>query len=200
MQMTPDEFDDHEEWVPGYRYELIHGVLIVNPPPDVSERKPNDEFGHWLLMYRDTHPQGAALDDTVSEHTIPTSAGRRRVDRVIWAGLGRTPDYDRDIPAIAVEFVSNRRRDRRRDYETKRDEYIEAGVEEYWVIDRFQRDMTVFRASGRTRLVKAGDVYTTPLLPGFELPLEKLLQIADRCAKPPRTRRHSRRPRRRNEK
>ncbi len=195
MQMTPEEFDEHDDWVGGYRYELVHGVLIVNPPPDVSERNPNDELGHWLRTYRDTHPQGAAFDDTVSEHTIPTSAGRRRIDRVIWAGLGRTPDYGRDIPAIAVEFVSNRRRDRRRDYETKRDEYLEAGVEEYWVIDRFQRDMTVFRASGRTKLVKEGDVYTTPLLPGFELPLQKLLAIADRCAKPTRARRRTRRAR-----
>jgi Uma2 family endonuclease len=195
MEMTPEEFDAHDDWVRGYRYELVHGVLIVNPPADVSERKPNDELGYWLLSYRDTHPQGTALDDTVSEHTIPTSAGRRRVDRVIWVGLGRTPDYDRDLPAIAIEFVSNWRRDRRRDFETKREEYREDGVEEYWVIDRFQRDMTVFRATGRTRVVKEGDVYTTSLLPGFELPLKKLLEIADRCTRPPRARRGTRKRR-----
>jgi Uma2 family endonuclease len=174
-------------------------VLIVNPPADISERNPNDELGHWLRTYRETHPEGSAMDDTAPEHTIPTSAGRRRIDRVIWTGLGRTPDYIHDIPAVAIEFVSNRRRDRRRDYETKRDEYEEAGVQEYWVIDRFQRDMTVFRASGRTKLVKEGDVYTTPLLPGFELPLSKLLEIADRCTRPPRARRRSRLKRMRDE-
>jgi Uma2 family endonuclease len=199
MEMTPEEFDAHNDWMRGYRYELVHGVLIVNPPADVSERNPNHQLGYWLRAYRETHPQGSALDDTSPEHTIPTSAGRRRVDRVIWAGLGRTPDYDHDIPAIAIEFVSDRRRDRRRDYETKRDEYEEAGVQEYWVIDRFQRDMTVFRATGRTKIVKAGDVDTTSLLPGFELPLKKLLEIADRCTRPPRARRRTQRRRRQDD-
>lgn len=198
MLMTPEEFDDFDDWEPGYRYELVHGVLIVSPPADIGERKPNDEFGYWLLLYRDTHPQGAALDDTAPEHTIRTSAGRRRADRVIWAGLERVPDYDRDVPTIVIEFMSDTRRDRKRDYEAKRDEYLDAGVKEYWVIDRFRRDMTVFRRSRRERLVDEGDIYTTTLLPGFELPLKRLLEIADRCAGGSRPRRRPETRRRRN--
>jgi Uma2 family endonuclease len=53
----------------------------------------------------------------------------------------------------------------------------EAGVKEYWVIDRFRRQMTVFRGR-QTMTFKEGDLYTTDLLPGFELSLAKLFAIA----------------------
>jgi hypothetical protein len=57
------------------------------------------------------------------------------------------------------------------------------GVVEYWIIDRFTRQMTVCRNApeGLSELVVAEqDTYQTPLLPGFELPLARLLAVADR--------------------
>jgi Uma2 family endonuclease len=101
---------------------------------------------------------------------------------VIRVGLGRTPDPKRDVPAIVVEFVSKRHRDRVRDYEEKRREYELAGVQEYWIIDRFRRIMTVYRlppAEPSESIVKENEIYRTPLLPGFELPLARLLKVAD---------------------
>ncbi|MGP0069688.1 MAG: Uma2 family endonuclease, partial [Isosphaeraceae bacterium] len=74
-------------------------------------------------------------------------------------------------------------RDWRRDYEEKRREYREAGVVEYWIIDRFQRIMTVYqdRQDGPGEVVVSEhENYRTPLLPGFELPLARLLSGADR--------------------
>jgi Uma2 family endonuclease len=88
MLMTPDEYGAIEQWDENYRYELVHGVLIVTPPPGIGERKPNDELGYWLLSYRDSHPEGSHLDDTAPEHDITTRTGCRRAVRVIWAGLG----------------------------------------------------------------------------------------------------------------
>jgi Uma2 family endonuclease len=86
------------------------------------------------------------------------------------------------VPAILVEFVSAGKRSRERDYSHKRWEYLDAGVIEYWVVDRFRRTMSVFNtASGLrpARIVGAAETYHTPLLPGFELPLAKLLAAAD---------------------
>jgi Uma2 family endonuclease len=83
----------------------------------------------------------------------------------------------KDMPAIVAEFVSKTKRDWRRDLIDKRREYREAGVREYWVIDRFRRQMTVFRGR-RTLTFNEGDVYTTDLAPGFELPLAKLFAMA----------------------
>ena len=185
--ITPEEFDAIEEVDEDYRYELIQGVLIVSPSASVEERDPNEELGHWLRNYREGHPQGSALDRTVSEQMVPVLQDRRRADRVIWAGLGRRPDLKADIPTIVVEFVSAGKRNRRRDYEQKRQEYLAVGVVEYWIIDRFRRTLTVVRngAEGAQEiLVGEADVYRTPVLPGFELPLGRLLALADDWATP----------------
>lgn len=179
--MTPQEFDraDFDE---NWTYELINGVLVVSPIPSESEVDPNEELGLLLRIYRQTHPQGSALDVTLPERYIRVGRDRRRADRVIWAGLGRLPRRH-ETPTIAAEFVSAGKRDRRRDYELKRDEYMRIRIQEYWVFDRFERMLTVFtRQAGRTRrrVFHENQVYATPLLPGFELPLARLFALADR--------------------
>lgn len=183
MLMTPEEYDSIEAWEEGYRYELVHGVLIVSPPAGAGERGPNDDLGHIINDYQRHHPNGPVVDDTLPEQEIKTPTNRRRADRAIWVGLGRDPIPEVDVPTIAVEFVSESNRDRRRDYDEKLDEYAAAGVQEYWVIDRFRRMMTVFRGTGPELVVKEGETYCTPLLPGFELPLDRILKRADRYPK-----------------
>ncbi len=180
--MTPDEFDAAEDWDEGYRYELINGVLIVAPPPGEGERGPNDLLGYLLRTYQEQHPQGSALNYTVTEHTLATGENRRRVDRVMWAGLAHMPNVRRDTPTIAVEFVSSRRRDRVRDYEVKQQEYGAIGVAEYWIIDRFRRTMTVVQyvdGQATESVVIEGQVYTTERLPGFGLAVQRLFAEAD---------------------
>ncbi len=183
IRMTPEEFDAITECDDLYTYELIHGVLVVNPFPSQQERDPNEELGYLLRDYRDHHPSGSCLDATLTEEYIRTLDSRRRADRVIWAGLGRLPDPAADIPTIVVEFVSPGRRSWRRDYIEKRDEYLALGVKEYWVIDRFGRILTVFRGGGQgysEQVVGETEVYRPELLPGFELPLARILELADR--------------------
>jgi len=180
--MTPEEFDAVEEWDDTYRYELIHGVLVVSPLPLEQEADPNEVLGYLLRRYREDDPRGSALDKTLPERHVRTETSRRRADRVIWAGLGRRPDPKLDVPTIVAEFVSEGKRNYKRDYEEKRREYLEIGVIEYWVINRFQRTMSVFSNQPGVppvRVVAATESYQTPLLPGFELPLARLLAAAD---------------------
>jgi Uma2 family endonuclease len=184
--MTPEEFDAVTDYDQRYGYELIKGVLIVTPVPSEAESDPNDELGAILRNYQAAHPQGRALDSTLPERYVRLPDGRRRADRVIWVGLGRVPDPAHDVPAIVAEFVSKARRDRKRDYEEKRLQYLDLGVAEYWVIDRFKRTLTVYRreppVTGTETIVTipASETYRTDLLPGFELPLARLLAAADR--------------------
>ena len=82
-----------------------------------------------------------------------------------------------------VEFPSSRPADQRRDYEEKKVEYRDMGVHEYWIIDRFRRTMTVYYWRGKRwvkRTNRENETYETRLLPGFELSLKDLLQVADK--------------------
>ena len=53
LPMSLDEFES-TEFEPGYRYELIHRVLVVTPPPLEEERDANEELGHWLRNYQES--------------------------------------------------------------------------------------------------------------------------------------------------
>lgn len=179
--MTAEEFDE-AEFEEGWRYELVQGVLIVSPIPAEEECAPNDYLGGLLWMYQYQHPDANRLDMTMHERYVYVGNNRRRADRLIWVGLGRKPRR-REAPTIAAEFVSGRKRDRLRDYVTKRDEYLrKAGVLEYWVIDRFERTLTVFTLRGdeiHERVIRGNRVYKTRLLPGFELPLQRLWALTE---------------------
>lgn len=181
LQLSPWEFDT-ADFELGWRYELINGVLIVNPSPLRHERDPNEELGHWLRSYQQGNPQGSCLDLTLAEETLVVGPHRRRVDRAIWVGLGRLPN-DYESPTIAVEFVSEGQRNRDRDYEFKRNEYRAIGVREYWIIDRFAHITTVYEFEGdetTKRVLSSEEALESALLPGFTLPLSRLFEVADR--------------------
>ena len=182
LLMTPEEFDAITDYDDCFHYELIHGVLVVNPIPGEGQASPNDELGHLLRTYKQRHPQGAALDTTMPERYVRTLGSRRLADRVIWAGMGRLPSPKVDVPQIVVEFVSAGKRSWQRDYIEKRREYADVGVQEYWIVDRFRRAMTVVRntkTGAQELVVGAQEIYRTELLPGFELPIASLLAEAD---------------------
>jgi Uma2 family endonuclease len=186
--MTPEEYDVVRSFDNDYCYELIHGVLVVTPFASEAERSPNELLGHWLWDYGRQDPHGAALVETLFEQYLKTDSNRRRADRVIWTVVGDLrPDPRVNFPSIVVEFVSDGKRAWRRDYIEKRDEYLAAGILEYWVIDRFSRILTVYSwQDGKPieQVVHENEMYHPDLLPGFELPLAELLAAADRWSGP----------------
>ena len=100
------------------------------------------------------------------------------------------------MPTIVVEFVSKRQRDRVRDYEEKRKEYLAVGVQEYWIIDRFRRTMTVLRGEHGTgdpteQIIKENEVYSTPSARWIRASLARLLRVADDWARPAKTRKQN---------
>src|SRR5258707_5987624 len=83
--MTPEEFDAIDDYDENFSYELINGVLIVNPMPSRFERDPNEELGYWLRLYQDLTP--GIIDKTVFEEYISTANCRLRADLVAWVSL-----------------------------------------------------------------------------------------------------------------
>ncbi len=102
----------------------------------------------------------------------------------LWLGKIREPDIvylrperirsRRQPPEgadLAMEVVSDSSEDRKRDLETKREEYARAGIAEYWIIDPAQRRITVLTLKGTAYAVHGeftpGMQATSVLLPGF---------------------------------
>ena len=166
----------------GTKYEFEqHDTFIVGRAPNAQFRLPQDDLffsrNHFLI---EINPPFCRLLDLnsrngtfVNGHRVATHE-LRHGDKIRG---GKT--------TIAVEFVSQGRRNWVRDYETTRDEYLAIGIREYWIINRFDRTLTVWAktASGRRkRVIREPQTYHTDLLPGFELPLKRLLELATRWA------------------
>jgi Uma2 family endonuclease len=68
LAMSLDEFED-ANYEAGFRYELIHGLLVATPPPLEEERDANEELGYMLREYQKRHPRGKVLDLTLPNTT-----------------------------------------------------------------------------------------------------------------------------------
>jgi Uma2 family endonuclease len=81
---------------------------------------------------------------------------------------------------LVMEVVSDD--DRRRDLETKRLEYAQAGIPEYWIVDLQRREITVLTLIAGNQytehgVFRAGDRATSLLLPGFEVPVTETFDV-----------------------
>ena len=83
------------------------------------------------------------------------------------------------VPTIVIEVVSES--SRKRDYEDKPDEYLEFGVDEYWIVDAARKQITIhlrWRGQWKKQVVKPPKKYSTRWLPGFSLDLKRVIAAA----------------------
>lgn len=70
-----------------------------------------------------------------------------------------------------MEIVSDGAENRKRDLETKRQEYAKARIAEYWIVDPQEQRVTVLTLDGQTYrehgVFSPGQQATSVLLPGF---------------------------------
>ena len=81
----------------------------------------------------------------------------------------------RTNPALAAEVVS--RGSIVRDYETKREEYLAYGLQEYWIVDPLKRQVTVLTRRGDTwneAVFRDDQVIASLVLPGFATTVAEL--------------------------
>jgi Uma2 family endonuclease len=95
------------------------------------------------------------------------------------------------IPELAVEVLSES--NTRGEMERKLREYFFTGTQLVWIVDPFQRTVDVHTAPDRFTRLKEGEILDGgDVLPGFQLPLERLFA---RVEKPQTRRRRTRRRR-----
>lgn len=80
---------------------------------------------------------------------------------------------------LAIEIVSQSLEDRERDLVTKRIEYAQAGIQEYWIVDPEQETVMVLSLTGdvysEAGLFARGATVTSSLLPELGLPVSEIL-------------------------
>jgi Uma2 family endonuclease len=81
-------------------------------------------------------------------------------------------------PELVVEVLSPGKENEKRDREDKLKLYSDKGVEEYWICDRFQETIEIYRRqNGELKLTATlsnKDMLTSPLLPGFSYPVAQI--------------------------
>lgn len=176
-KMTLDEFHEAEE-EPGYRYELARGVLEVTEVPSDDHGQVVDNIHHWLETYRRDH---FGLIRRIAHGSdirllIPELESGRHPDLAVVFPDAPLNMRGRQIPALVVEIVSPGTRARRRDHEDKREEYRVLGIQEYWIVDPEQRNVTVLTcpagsADWQEQVCENQDAVVSMLLPGLAVPV-----------------------------
>ena len=159
--------------------ELVDGFLDVLPVPRMSHQ----EIADWLVAkLKDRLGRRAACTAPFPVGTIRENY--REPDAVATTDPGGLPEDSCEHATFVVEVVSEKKRDRRRDYVTKRSEYAAAGIQEYWIVDpsdlvvlQLVLDGDVYREAGR---FAAGDVVRSEAVPGFEVSVDELFEAVPR--------------------
>jgi Uma2 family endonuclease len=182
-RMTLEEWDALPEDDEG---ELVDGYLVGEEVPGVL----HEVIVSWLAQ---------VLGSWASARGgIAVTSG---VKFALAVGLGRKPDFSvffaghnppgeglvRLPPDIAVEIVSRRARDRRRDRIEKYEEYARFGIAWYWIIDPRPRSVEIFALGTDAQYASAFSATTgrhddIPGCPGLSLDLDDLWAQVDKLS------------------
>jgi Uma2 family endonuclease len=175
--LSREEFAEAQYEEP-WRYERVEGRLVVMTPSGHEHSIVGNKIRSYLGAYEVEHPEIVAC--VISEAWIAVDDDTDRIaDIAVYLAASSPADrIPERIPDLVFEVVSEGSEAKRRDYEEKRAEYERIGVQEYVVIDRFEHRVTIFRRSEsrlNETMLSANATYTTPLLPGLEIPLESVV-------------------------
>jgi Uma2 family endonuclease len=166
----------------GKRHELIDGEHYVTASPNRIHQKVSANFhlliGNWLRQHRIGQVYYAPFDVVMSRFDVVVPdllyISNAQVAEVL------TPKNVQGAPDLVVEIGSPSTRGR--DETIKKRLYERMNVVEYWVADPELEVVRVYRRDG-TRFgrpvelsAEAGDVLTTSLLPGLEMPLTQIFR------------------------
>jgi Uma2 family endonuclease len=166
----------------GKRHELIDGEHYILPSPLLRHQLILGNLHLLIGMHLETHRIGrvfmAPLDTILSKFDV-VEPDLLFVSRAREAEL-LSGKWVTGAPDLVVEIGSPGTR--RRDATIKHRLYERTGVSEYWIVDPEIDAVRVYRRTG-DRFAEplelsreAGDVLTTPLLPGLELPLSRIFR------------------------
>jgi Uma2 family endonuclease len=165
----------------GQRHEIIDGEHYVTAAPFIRHQRIVRRLVSRFDGFLREHPLGeyffAPTDVVLSPHDIVQPdlffISNERSPIVTEKNVQGAPD-------LVIEILSGS--SRRLDEVLKRQAYERFGAREYWIFDPSRKDAQVWErtAKGLRRkallYAAAGDVLTTALLPGLEIPLAEIFE------------------------
>jgi Uma2 family endonuclease len=163
----------------GKRYEIIDGELFVTPSPLTRHQLVVMNLAYYLIGFVKRHDLGvvylAPLDvvfspyDVVEPDILYVSKARAAIV---------TEKNVQGAPDLVVEVLSESTA--KIDRTTKLKLYARFEVREYWLIDPIKLSAEIYRLGSEgfelALQLAADDALTSPLFPGFSLPLRKLVE------------------------
>ncbi|MEL6380976.1 MAG: Uma2 family endonuclease [Cyanobacteria bacterium J06626_18] len=165
----------------GTRYELIDGELFVTRSPHRKHQQAAGKIHKALDDWSESSGLGEAIP---APGIIPSDADNVFPD-VVWISQKRLALLEDEaghltgFPELVVEVLSSGDANIRRDRKAKLKLYSVQGVQEYWIADRFTKQLEVYRRQNakltlQVTLLEADEV-TSPLLPGFRCLVRRFL-------------------------
>ncbi|HWL94749.1 MAG TPA: Uma2 family endonuclease [Phycisphaerae bacterium] len=170
---------------PGFLYELGNGVIEVTEIPGMPHNWVVEHIEILLRLYQAAHREVVAYmsGGIGAQVELWGRETERHPDISIY--LSPPPQdvdqlWDRWVPEIVIEVVSAS--SAKRDYGDKADDYLAAGVREYWLIDPLKKIATFHTRRGDMwdkKTVGTKGKWKTRLLPGFTLELSKVFAASN---------------------
>ena len=175
-------YADYASWDDDTRWELINGVAYAMGAPTsdhqaISMSLSNQLYNHLKgkacrvfaapFDVRLNHDKG---DDTVVQPDIVVICDRKKIDRL---GCLGAPDLIVEILSPATARI---------DRVKKFNKYMEAGVQEYWIVDPDTSSVQVHVLKDGAYVVSAyedTDTVSVSVLPGCEINLTEVFNEAD---------------------
>lgn len=163
----------------GKRHEIVDGVHYVSGTPYLRHQRVLRRLMYHIGVFVEGRRLGeiffAPTDVVLSPHDIVQPdllfVSNERSSILTEANIQGAPD-------LLIEILGEK--NRRLDEVIKRQAYERFGAREYWILDPRWKTVQVWEgtAEGLRRKPQlsaaAGDVLTSPLLPGFEIPLAEI--------------------------
>ncbi|HET6670455.1 MAG TPA: Uma2 family endonuclease, partial [Pyrinomonadaceae bacterium] len=164
------------------RYELIAGELLVSCAPGLPHQLVLQRLQVTLGNYLEANPigivapgAGAVFSDYDSVIPDLVFVQNERWDKIV------ANDRFVAAPNLVIEVVSPGPENHKRDFKAKRELYGRFGVQEYWIVDRENRSISIYRLQGKTleeiATLAEVDNLISPLLPGFVLNVGSLFVL-----------------------
>ncbi len=174
------EFLPHSE---GTIYEIIAGELFIIPTPHRRHQQICGIIFSHLHNWSEATGNGA----TIITPLIIFSDTDNVIPDVVWVSQERLAQIEDEAghltgaPELVVEVISFGKENEKRDREVKVKLYSIQGVKEYWIVDRFRKQVEVYgREKGKLTLVATlfeKDELTSPLLPNFGVVITRFFPV-----------------------